>query len=67
MNLLGKGKLFGKKIYTQEEVEENINKITKQSINELIEEILNNNVFSIAAVGKVDDKIIKECYEILKI
>ncbi len=67
MNLLGKAMLFDKTIYTQDEVEDRINLITKESVNELIDRILSNDNYSIAAVGKVDKKAIKECYEILKI
>lgn len=66
MNLIGKGKLFDKKIYTLDEIELKVSKVTKESITELIKKIIDNDNYSVAIVGKVDEKIAKKCYEILK-
>lgn len=67
MGLLGKGKLFGKIIRTQEEIEHKIDEITLDSIEQLISKILNTNNFSIAVVGKTSENKVNECYKILKI
>ena len=67
MSLLGKGKLFGKKIRTQEEIELKIDEITLDSIEKLISKILKTNNFSIAIVGKISEDNLNECNEILKI
>lgn len=66
MNLLGKSYLFKETINTVDEVEKKIESITRKSVLNLIERILNTSDFSIGLVGKVDDNILDKCIEILK-
>lgn len=64
MNLLGKGLLFNIPIKTPEEVEKSIDDITKESIEDLIQLLLNTTP-SVAIVGKVDENILQTCIQIL--
>lgn len=64
MNLIGKGKLFSKPIYEIQEIEDRVNKITLDSINNCVREILNRKP-TLTLVGKIDKTILNECYEIL--
>lgn len=65
MNLLGKGKLFNKKINTPEELEKKINDITLDDIKEMIDLILTKTP-SISLVGQVNQDLLDETYHILK-
>lgn len=64
MNLLGKSELFCKKIKSPEAVEASINQISLESVNELIGSLL-NEMPAISLVGRVNEKHLKTCIDIL--
>lgn len=64
MNLIGKGKLFNKHIYSIDEVETRINGITLESVQLLANEILSKKP-SLTLVGRVDQDILDQCNALL--
>jgi predicted Zn-dependent peptidase len=66
MNLIGKGKLFNKRIYTVDEIENNINNLTLEYVNGIVKEVLSQSpAFSL--VGKVDDQLFDEVKKIMEL
>ena len=60
MNSLGKSELQLGYVRTPEEILKKIDKITLKAANELIDGIINEKDFAIAAVGKVDKSLFKQ-------
>jgi len=64
MNLTGKGCLINTKIRTPEDVENEINDVTKEKVNALINKLFTNSP-AIALVGRVDESILSNCTDII--
>lgn len=64
MNIVGKGKLFKKPIYTIDEVETRINNITLEGVQSLANEILSKKP-SLTLVGRVNKELLDQCNDIL--
>jgi len=65
MNLIGKGTLFDKRVRTADEVEDAIDQVNTDSVNKVMMKILESDA-SIALVGRVDEKLLNKCTEILR-
>ncbi|MBN2795876.1 MAG: insulinase family protein [Clostridia bacterium] len=65
MNLIGKGALFNKPVYSIEEIEMRIDAIDLESVNILAKSILSSNP-AISLVGRVDDASIEMCKKYLQ-
>lgn len=61
MQALGRNLLLGKKLYTEDEVLDKIDKVTLDSAAEMIDRIVNPDKLAVAAVGAIDnvDNLIK--------
>ena len=60
MSLVGKNKLFNKKVYSVDEIEEKINAINLSGIHEVIKLCLDQSP-SLSLVGRVDQKALNYC------
>jgi predicted Zn-dependent peptidase len=60
MSLVGKNKLFNKKVYSVDEIEEKINGIHLSGIHEVIKICLDQSP-SLSLVGRVDQKALDYC------
>lgn len=57
MNNIGKSELMLDRVYTQEEILGKIDRINKETVNEIIEQVFKSRKMSLAVVGKLTDDI----------